>query len=1140
VDTSGPEIVIDVKGGDMIENLMRAYVAEHDSFEEGLAALKEDIVYFPVPQVLPGITFFDVRQGTNAEDGFEREDVAANRGERFEEVLETSMGEKYSGATNAPTLIKTGIKLLFDSKYGRRNGRYRESEDYYEFDQFAYLIDELQKLANSGGEMGSFPESSDEYTLQSLRRRIGFGEETFGNVIAGVSSRMEYVGNDRHIRRLFNNTTPKFDFKELFDSEKIVLMDLGGLRDDPQVVMSSVLLTAIFDALKRHKSWLKDQPEDYVVNLIMDEAQAVTSSRTMSRLLEGGREFRIGVGLSAQFPEQFAHNGDQEVYANVLNNVGTKLIGKIPVDQQLAQALATEEMPPAEVEDRLRSMPRGEWFVDHPSTRHAETGARPYSMKPLDIPAGHPESDEPLTEEEEERFGAAVEELVASARENYGVVDNVASVFTEAPLEVVELAQAGSTDVDAVLAQSARAVQASHGEAGNGAVAIGAAIANLASMYETADVSEDDRHGEVPSDRELVAIMERSRLLEVLDPAEVAGGGGGDGAGGSEAGNVEGDEAGGEDGDREKVALADPDAIDDEGKRERGTDDAGDDGVNEQRLVRLSETGIEELGDRPRPDTAGGSIGGAAAPETGAGPPRADTGEDEAGGDAGGTMARGTAANASAGGEETERHRGGAAADENQMKGGPKHEGMIARVDDLLVPLGWGTSHPDQSSDEKPDGRLYYLEGHFITHVEVETTTADVPRKIIQNYKKAASEGNKCLFVVEPKAAQPDYWVRRIESTLGEPVKKRRPDGVTELYTDASVVAFAEGGGNVNKPVTALRPRGEDDNGWTVWTRTAIEDSEEYEYTLWQGTGGEEVLRMRGSELENIEIGDVSATYRSDHEGGYRVYQGTSEDYYESLEKLEEDWAEIKRPLIPEEKLPERPVAGEDYAVLVMPDRDAASGGAGGGASGSEDSGGSAGILETALAREAGESDDGGDGGGDEGDDEEYRLSEPVVYLGTKAVTPSSLAVALADKDVDGEIEAMPVGPSEDEEGSDEELAGPTYGESKERFIEECLFTAGDLDADPELEEAAVISNGDLVLPKDDAVDAFNAWQAEHLSERELPEAPKNKSRFARDVLRPYADGVGMEIDDVYRTLDGDRVYCYEGFGLTERGKSLL
>ena len=229
---------------------------------------------------------------------------------------------------------------------------------------------------------------------------------------------------------------------------------------------------------------------------------------------------------------------------------------------------------------------------------------------------------------------------------------------------------------------------------------------------------------------------------------------------------------------------------------------------------------------------------------------------------------------------------------------------------------------------------------------------------------------------------------------------------------------------------------------------------------------------------------------------------------------------------------------GEDYAVLVMLDPDAE----GGDGNGEGDDSGEGGILEQALAREAGETDDSADGGGSEGDedDEEYRLSEPVVSLGTQAVTPSSLAVALADKEVEGEIEPVSVGARKDEEGSDEELAGPTYGESKERFIEECLFTAADLDDDPELEEAAVISNGDLVLPKDDAVDAFNNWQAEHLSERELPETPKNKSRFARDVIGPYAEERGVDLDSPRRPIDGEQQYCYKNFGLTKCGRNYI
>ncbi len=65
------------------------------------------------------------------------------------------MGEdRYERAVVAPTLIKYLIKTLYDDEYGRENGRYRESEEYFAHDQLEYVVDQLWRAGPPEPEEG--------------------------------------------------------------------------------------------------------------------------------------------------------------------------------------------------------------------------------------------------------------------------------------------------------------------------------------------------------------------------------------------------------------------------------------------------------------------------------------------------------------------------------------------------------------------------------------------------------------------------------------------------------------------------------------------------------------------------------------------------------------------------------------------------------------------------------------------------------------------------------------------------------------------------------------------------------------------------------------------------------------------------
>jgi hypothetical protein len=507
-NTEGPVILIDPKGDGMTQNYMRAHARKF-----GTTDLEENVIHFPVPDILPGFSFFDLEP--SMERGRRRVDAVQRKADHYEEILKLVMGEnRYERATVAPTLIKTLIKTLFDEEHGRENGLYRESTDYFAHRQLEYAVDKLWEAGPPQPNPDEAPQSGDEEVIRVIRRQLQLDAKTFGNVMGGVGNRLAYISQDTHLRRIFNNTENRFDFRDLIDENTIILFDLGDLREEAARIMTGVILTNLDDALKERKRDLAQYSDDYVVNLIVDEAASVVVSGIINDLLEKGRGFRLSVGLSMQFPEQMEIEGGRKVYLNALNNIGSSLIGKINVDRELARAMAHEEMDPVAFANRIRSLPRGEWIASLPSPRFGETGPYPFSIKPLPIPAGHPESDYPLTPREEAQFGETLSTIHSRATDTFGVPESTAPT-TQTPAALREVLSVTDDKLDVALAKVVRSLQLRDGvREENGEVAVEQVDQELRRLFEDVEIDP-------PSYDELADIRQRTRFLETSVDLEV-------------------------------------------------------------------------------------------------------------------------------------------------------------------------------------------------------------------------------------------------------------------------------------------------------------------------------------------------------------------------------------------------------------------------------------------------------------------------------------------------------------------------------------------------------------------------------------------------------------------------------------------
>lgn len=456
--TEGPIINIDPKGDGMSENYMRAHAERF-----GVDDLEANVIHIPIPKILPGFSFFDIGPTLEHTDT-SRIDAVQAKADHYEEILKLVMGEeRYEEAKTAPNIIKALIKTLYDEEYGLQNGYNRADVDVFGHDQLEHVVDEFWAAGASDGEEGSVPMSSTGRVNRLLNQQLRANTRTFTNIMGGVTNRLEYITEDARLRRIFDNTENQFDFRDLLDENTVILFDLGDLRSDAATVMTGVILTSLHEVLKERKKELKEKPDDYVVNLQIDEAASVTVSGIMNTLLEKGRSFRLSVGLLMQFPKQIEEEGGRKVYLNTLNDIGTLIIGKIAIDRDIARVMANDDTSPEEFENRISALPPGEWVIQTQSPEFGETGPTPFSLKPLPIPPGHPESDQPLSEDEEAEFEDALETVHEKTRDQFGVPETESSASGSQPATQRERPESGGGDdmeaLDHHLAAAVRTVQ---------------------------------------------------------------------------------------------------------------------------------------------------------------------------------------------------------------------------------------------------------------------------------------------------------------------------------------------------------------------------------------------------------------------------------------------------------------------------------------------------------------------------------------------------------------------------------------------------------------------------------------------------------------------------------------------------------
>lgn len=464
-ETRGPTIIVTGPGANIGRYTMRALAAR-----SGFDWLEEHVHWFPVPSVIPGVAPLNLESVRARDDVDERWDAVTEVRDQLVAILRRTMGgEAYDDAQWSKRVIHRCIEAAFDPEYWAQNAGL-PSRPGPDACQFAHVRAVLDQLAEAGQSEDVSPPKLSTDEDQTFERVLNFSDPVFGNIIGGAYGRLDAIADDHRRRLLFASTDPEFTFAEILDSDDVYIFDLSALQDEPQQLMALTLVTLLNNALKEADSrgWLRAQPEDYLVNLVIDEAAFVAGSEYFTQLLAEGRNYRIGLDLATQYLQQFADEVGGGAMRNVIANTDTKLVGTHVPSDRLAEVLQPAALNVTEVRQLVRDLPEAHRVALLP--RQTET-ERPQllTVHRGPLPAWHPESN--ATPFDEQVFEATLDRIREQTQAEYGVAEDVRRrVYEGGELTAggapgrgnggdVDVADGADRPLDHVMAEAIRAVQ---------------------------------------------------------------------------------------------------------------------------------------------------------------------------------------------------------------------------------------------------------------------------------------------------------------------------------------------------------------------------------------------------------------------------------------------------------------------------------------------------------------------------------------------------------------------------------------------------------------------------------------------------------------------------------------------------------
>jgi hypothetical protein len=393
----------------------------------------DDVLYFDAGETLPAISFFDIEPALDA--GRSRGQEVRAVSDHFLTILDHVMASGFD-AVRAPDVIRYLIKALYDPLEGSDQTSITE------------LADAIYKLRRSR----TTPPVSTDWSEDLLKSLEDGNASMFQTILQGAVTRVEKIYGNGFLRPMFDyvpdNSEEAFRFEDHLSENRFIIFDLGDVRKRSQAIIVNALLSLLWRGLQIRGARTSEDERTQSM-LFIDEVPKIGIESRLSELLALSRSYGLGVVAMMQYPKQLKERSEdgENAYKEVLNNCHSKLIGRIPVDEELVNSLQNPAMSQGEIRNRIGNMPKDRWLFQADTPR--DTGRmRPTLVADLPLPAGHPEAPQEAKHPDPEAFENALDSVKERTAAEFGVQPDTYELKPEERVKVTGF----DLDVDTVTA----------------------------------------------------------------------------------------------------------------------------------------------------------------------------------------------------------------------------------------------------------------------------------------------------------------------------------------------------------------------------------------------------------------------------------------------------------------------------------------------------------------------------------------------------------------------------------------------------------------------------------------------------------------------------------------------------------------
>ncbi|MDO8619843.1 MAG: TraM recognition domain-containing protein [bacterium] len=234
------------------------------------------------------------------------------------------------------------------------------------------------------------------------------GEASLQNIVPYIVSKFDNFLSNEIMRPIIAQERSTFNFREIMDTKKILLVNLAkGRLGELNANLIGLILVGkmLMAALSRVDSFGKDMPPFY---LYIDEFQNVTTP-SISSILSEARKYKLALIIAHQFIKQL----DEKIKDSVFGNVGSMAMFRVGAED--AEFLAKQLEPVFTDQDLINLDNRNAYMKLLVNGRPV----KPFSLETLPPGKGNTENIEKLKELSYLKFGRPKEEVEAEIMAKY-------------------------------------------------------------------------------------------------------------------------------------------------------------------------------------------------------------------------------------------------------------------------------------------------------------------------------------------------------------------------------------------------------------------------------------------------------------------------------------------------------------------------------------------------------------------------------------------------------------------------------------------------------------------------------------------------------------------------------------------------